>query len=89
VDGSFSVGDYISDTFEIGGAQIRNLTMGLGIDTDIPYGLAGVGYALNEASVAGDSPASGTYPNLPIAMVQEGLIVTTAYSLWLNDLGKG
>lgn len=58
--------------------------MGLGRDTDIPYGLVGIGYALNEA-VAG---TSDVYPNLPIAMVDEGLINTIAYSLWLNDLGK-
>lgn len=58
--------------------------MGLGRDTDIPYGLVGIGYALNEA-VAG---SSDVYPNLPITMVDEGLINTIAYSLWLNDLGK-
>lgn len=62
--------------------------MGLGRKTDIPYGLIGVGYALNEAIVAGTRSASSAYPNLPVEMVNEGLIKTNAYSLWLNDLGE-
>lgn len=86
VDGSHSKGDYFTDRFEIGGAVVQNMTMGLGIDTDIAYGLAGVGYALNEAIVAGTQSASSAYPNLPVVMQQEGLINSVAYSLWLNDL---
>jgi len=86
VDGSHSKGDYFEDLFQIGGAVV-NVTMGLGIDTDIAYGLVGVGYALNEAIVAGSQSASSSYPNLPVTMQSEGLISTIAYSLWLNDLG--
>jgi elongation factor G len=86
VDGSHSKGDYFADRFEIGGAVV-NVTMGLGIDTDIPYGLVGVGYALNEANVSDTQSASSAYPNLPVTMEREGLIETIAYSLWLNDLG--
>ncbi|KAK3945466.1 mitochondrial elongation factor g 1-like protein [Diplogelasinospora grovesii] len=86
VDGSSSKGDYFTDVFEIGGATLQNMTMGLGITTDIPYGLVGVGYALNEAIVGTTQSAASTYPNLPVNMVNEGLINTVAYSLWLNDL---
>lgn len=64
-----------------------NLTMGLGKQTDIPYGLAGVGYALNEAIVGGNSSNFTTYPNLPATMLNDGLINTNAFSLWLNNLG--
>lgn len=85
VDGSSSVGDYFTDVFEIGGGTLKNMTMGLGIKTDIAYGLVGVGYALNEAILGSDSDSS-PYPNLPVHMVNEGLINTVAYSLWLNDL---
>ena len=53
------------------------------MQTNIPYGLVGVGYAVNEASL---STMGRTYPNLPVAMEREGLIKTIAYSLWLNDL---
>ncbi|ORY70238.1 aspartic peptidase domain-containing protein [Pseudomassariella vexata] len=87
VDGSHSKGDYFTDNFEIGGATLTNVTMGLGLDTDIPYGLVGVGYALNEAAVAGG--LSEVYDNLPVQMQKEGLIATNAYSLWLNDLDAG
>ncbi|KAL7620139.1 hypothetical protein AAE478_009132 [Parahypoxylon ruwenzoriense] len=86
VDGSHSRGDYVADTFEIGGAALKNMTMGLGLETDIPYGLVGVGYALNEAIVAGSGSTSEVYDNLPVLMQKEGLIATNAYSLWLNDL---
>ncbi|KAK8064630.1 hypothetical protein PG994_007268 [Apiospora phragmitis] len=86
VDGSHSKGDYFTDDFEIGGAKITNMTMGLGKDTDIPYGLVGVGYALNEAIVADTQKVSSAYRNLPVQMMDEGMISTNAYSLWLNDL---
>jgi len=86
VDGSHSRGDYFTDAFEIGGATIKNVTMGLGKNTDIPYGLVGVGYAANEAIVSTEQSLSSQYPNLPVTMVNEGLISTNAYSLWLNDL---
>ncbi|KAJ8127100.1 hypothetical protein O1611_g6536 [Lasiodiplodia mahajangana] len=84
VDGSSSRGDYISETFTIGDVELTNMTMGLGLQTDIAYGLVGVGYALNEASVA---HTSEIYPNLPVVMRDEGHIKSNAYSLWLNDLG--
>ncbi|KAK4193264.1 mitochondrial elongation factor g 1-like protein [Podospora australis] len=86
VDGSSATGDYFTDVFEIGGATLQNMTMGLGIKTDIAYGLVGVGYALNEAIVGTTQSASSVYPNLPVNMVKEKLINTVAYSLWLNDL---
>ncbi|KAI1361817.1 aspartic peptidase domain-containing protein [Xylaria arbuscula] len=83
VDGSHSTGDYIGETFGIGNIKLTNVTMGLGLDTDISYGLVGVGYALNEASV---SQTRQIYDNLPVVMRNEGHIKTNAYSLWLNDL---
>ena len=86
VDGSFAKGDYFTDDFNIGGASLTNMTMGLGVSTDIPYGLVGVGYALNEAIVSDTRLASSAYDNLPVQLMKEGLIPTTAYSLWLNDL---
>ncbi len=87
VDGSKSQGDYFTDVFEIGGTSLQNITMGLGKQTDIPFGLVGVGYASNEAIVSDTRSPSSQYPNLPVSMMTEGLIPTNAYSLWLNDLG--
>ncbi|KAI8955717.1 aspartic peptidase domain-containing protein [Xylaria longipes] len=83
VDGSSSRGAYIAETFGIGDVEIQNVTMGLGLETDIAYGLVGVGYAANEASV---SQSAEIYNNLPIVMRDSGRIKTNAYSLWLNDL---
>ena len=62
--------------------------MGLGLQTDISYGLVGVGYAVNEAIVGQTLSFSSVYPNLPVQMVNENLINTVAFSLWLNDLGR-
>ncbi|KAL2261919.1 hypothetical protein VTK26DRAFT_3012 [Humicola hyalothermophila] len=86
VDGTSSKGDYFTDVFEIAGAAVQNMTMGLGRESDIPYGLVGVGYAINEAIVGETQSLSSVYPNLPVSMVNENLINTVAYSLWLNDL---
>ena len=83
VDNSFAKGDYFQDKFVIGGATVQNMTMGLGLQTDIDFGLIGVGYMLDEGLTA---TAEEIYPNLPIAMQEAGLINTVAYSLWLNDL---
>ncbi|KAI2638640.1 aspartic peptidase domain-containing protein [Xylaria nigripes] len=83
VDGSHSNGDYIAETFSIGDVTLDNVTMGLGLDTDIAYGLLGIGYVSNEASVA---QTGQIYQNLPLVMRDEGHIATNGYSLWLNDL---
>jgi hypothetical protein len=80
-DGSSSTGDYFTDQFEIGGSTLSNLTMGYGNQTDIPYGLVGVGYANNEAI-----QAATNYDNLPLQLVNLSVIESPAYSLWLNDL---
>ncbi|KAM7193896.1 Aspartic peptidase domain containing protein [Rhypophila sp. PSN 637] len=90
LDGSSARGDYFTDVFDIGGATVQNMTMGLGNQTDIGYGLVGVGYALNEAIVGDTQSASSAYPNLPITMVNEGLINTVAYSIWsMIDASSG
>ncbi|KAJ4003054.1 hypothetical protein NW752_012298 [Fusarium irregulare] len=83
VDDSYVKGDYFEDHFELDGAVINNLTMGLAIKTNISYGLIGVGYAKNEAS---SSTTDVIYPNLPVAMYESGYVNTIAYSVWLNDL---
>lgn len=47
-------------------------------------GVLGIGYPANEAQV--DRHGRSVYANLPKAMVEKGLIKSSAYSLWLNDL---
>lgn len=47
-------------------------------------GVLGIGYPANEVQVGRNGQSA--YANLPKAMVQKGLIKSSAYSLWLNDL---
>jgi len=61
--------------------------MGLGVDSDIPYGLIGIGYPAAEAISREVNNSMTPYPNFPQELVSEGIIPTAAYSLWLNDLG--
>jgi hypothetical protein len=60
--------------------------MGLATSTTIGIGIMGIGYNTSEANI--DSGNGTEYPNLPIAMVNAGLIKSAAYSLWLDDLRK-
>ncbi|KAL5353040.1 hypothetical protein ACLOAV_001069 [Pseudogymnoascus australis] len=84
VDGTGSMGSYFTDSFGIGGKTIQNFQMGLGEETTISIGILGIGYA---NSVANIFTGSGTsYANLPLALVDAGLINTPAYSLWLDDI---
>ncbi|CZT44480.1 related to acid proteinase PEPI precursor [Rhynchosporium secalis] len=84
VDGSGAVGDYFQDTFTIGGATLSQFQMGIALDTTIGTGIMGIGYNTSEANI--DTGNGTVYPNLPLALVNQGLVKTTAYSLWLNDL---
>lgn len=60
--------------------------MGIALDTTIGTGIMGIGYNTSEANI--DTGNGTIYPNLPLAMVNQGLIKSAAYSLWLNDLRK-
>ena len=78
LDGSNALGDYITDKFEIGGATVDALQMGLAKKTITGTGVLGIGFTANEA-------AADEYPNLVDQMVDQGLIPSRAYSLYLND----
>ncbi|KAH7379756.1 aspartic peptidase domain-containing protein [Cadophora sp. MPI-SDFR-AT-0126] len=84
VDGSGAAGDYFQDTFSIGGGTLQQFQMGIALDTTIGTGIMGIGYNTSEANI--DTGNGTIYPNLPLAMVNQGLIKSAAYSLWLNDL---
>lgn len=79
------MGDYITDDFSIGGVTIKNLTMAVATDAKVvPTGIMGIGFDTDESIVVEDH--SKPYPNIVDLMVEQGLISTRAYSLWLNDL---
>jgi len=86
VDGSGSSGNYFQDVLTIGGGTLNNFEMGLATTSSIGTGIMGIGYNTSEANV--DTGNHTEYPNLPLAMVNQGLINSAAYSLWLNDLRK-
>ncbi|KAI1163555.1 aspartic peptidase domain-containing protein [Nemania serpens] len=79
LDGSGAEGDYIKDTFHIGGASIKALQVGLAENSSINSGLLGIGFNVN---VAADEP----YPNIIDLFVNQDLIDSKTYSLYLNDL---
>lgn len=77
-DGSYVYGEYMNDVLTIdGGMVVSNLTMGLVNETssltDSYMGVLGIGY--NDSS----------YDNLPNRLQQDGLINSTAYSMWVDD----
>jgi hypothetical protein len=84
-------GDYINETFGIGGSILKSMTMGLAkqsseTDTSSPFqGIVGVGFNTGEAIFAQQGI---TYPNVISQLQAQGRITTKAYSLWLNDRGQ-
>ena len=83
-DGTFANGAYITDVLNIGSTTLSNFEMGLGLNSSSTENVWGIGYPVNEAT----STSNQTYPNAPFAMVQQGLIASPAYSLYLNDLNS-
>jgi hypothetical protein len=69
----------------LGGTTIHNLTMA--VATKAVYvvsGIMGIGFDADESiAFSGGKP----YPNIIDVMVQQNIISTRAYSLWLDDLG--
>jgi Eukaryotic aspartyl protease len=85
VDGSQMQGDYIADTFGMGDSvNLRNLTMGLATQATRGLGVMGIGYSAGESIVALDP--TEVYPNVIDELVNQGVISSRAYSLYLNDL---
>lgn len=84
VDGSGASGDYVSDTIAIDGQKLDRLQFGVGYTSTSGQGILGIGYEINEVQV--NRAQKSPYRNLPSKMVEDGLIQSNAYSLWLNDL---
>ena len=84
VDGTGSSGDYVSDVVRFGGINLDHQQFGIGYKSTSYQGIIGIGYPINEVAVAYNHEAP--YANVPANLVQNGLISSNAYSLWLNDL---
>ncbi|KAL4926541.1 pepsin-like aspartic protease [Aspergillus undulatus] len=83
-DGTGAAGDYATDTLRIGGATISDFQLGIGYTSSSAEGVLGIGYPSNEVQVA--RFGKDAYPNLPQYLMQNGVIRSSTYSLWLNDL---
>lgn len=84
-DTSGATGDFITDNFGIGGVTIQNLIMGLATQTTTGSGLMGIGYDTLEAGFQ-NGDLSKPYKSIIDTMVDQGLINTKSYSLYLDDL---
>ncbi|KAL5606171.1 hypothetical protein BROUX41_006062 [Berkeleyomyces rouxiae] len=77
-DNTHASGFYFNDSVTVAGQTLDGLVMGLGSDTDNYYGIMGIGLTKDEATAS-------AYANLPVALVQGGVIKSPAYSIWLDD----
>ncbi|KAF3925091.1 Candidapepsin [Arthrobotrys entomopaga] len=83
VDGQFASGDYARDVVHIGGVAVNNVQFGIGFNGTSEEGILGIGF---EARQSGVSKGQSQYPGLITQMVNQNLINSRAYSIWLNDL---
>ena len=83
-DGSGATGDYGTDTLTIGGTAIKDFEFAVGYKSSSYEGVCGVGYPLIEAGA--NENGMKPYQNLPAKLAADGLIASSSYSLWLNDL---
>ncbi|RYP16093.1 hypothetical protein DL767_010234 [Monosporascus sp. MG133] len=75
MDGHIAYGDRIRETLWVGGAAVPHLPMGLVHETNARLGVLALGFNRSYSGV----------PNFPDRMLAEGLVNSTAYSLWLDD----
>lgn len=88
VDGTGAVGDYVTDTINVGGLAITNFQFGVGTRSTSTEGVLGIGYSTNEVQV--HRGLGAPYANLPQRMVDNGLIKSNAYSeldFWSPTMG--
>ncbi|KAF2718542.1 acid protease [Polychaeton citri CBS 116435] len=83
VDGSGSSGDYVTDVVKFSNITLESQQFGIGYQSTSQEGILGIGYPVNEVAL---SNGGKKYANVPQNMLDNGLISTNSYSLWLNDL---
>ncbi|KAK9323359.1 aspartic peptidase domain-containing protein [Lipomyces orientalis] len=84
-DRTYARGDYAYESVTLGSATVTNMTIAVATDGNATEGVFGIGYPSNEAIISQYGPEY-RYPNLPDLLVEQGLIQSRVYSLWLNDL---
>ena len=74
--------EYISDTINMGGTELKSTVMELATDKDHTMGVMGLGYSPTD--VSGQDQATTGILN---QMRDQGLIAAAAYSLWYDEPG--
>jgi hypothetical protein len=80
-DGTFANGDVVTDVVQIGGLHVTNLSLGIGYNTTANP-VWGIGYSVGDYEHTVDP----SYLSTAAQMAKQGLIKSTAYSIWLNSL---
>ncbi|KAL8802908.1 MAG: hypothetical protein Q9182_003524 [Xanthomendoza sp. 2 TL-2023] len=81
LDGKSFQGDFISDTILVAGEhELTGMQFGIGYQSTLRNNMLGVGYGAHKAEY------KEGYPKLPQLLVEQGIIQSQAYSLWLDDL---
>lgn len=85
-DNAQAKGGFVKDTLLIGGRHVKGVQFGLATATNVKIPVWGLGLPDNEVVVL--LGTSQGYPNFVSTLLNDGLIKTTAYGLWLNDLNS-
>ncbi|ODV94933.1 hypothetical protein PACTADRAFT_27622, partial [Pachysolen tannophilus NRRL Y-2460] len=83
-DGSTAQGTWGTDEFTIAGITIHNQSLAVANKTDASISILGIGYVGLESTEQSTTTEDYTYPNLPVKLVEQGIINKNAYSLYLN-----
>lgn len=84
-DYTYAEGYWGTDKVSIGSIDVSDCSLGLATKSNSSNPVLGIGFKELE-STNQDSNTPFTYNNLPILLVQQGYIDSSAYSLYLNDL---
>jgi yapsin 1 len=86
-DRTYALGFWGYDNVNIGGLQVDDFSFAVANQSNSSMGVVGIGLEGLETTNTGAlvSGNAYTYANLPLKLVQDGLINTPAYSLYLNE----
>ncbi|OHF02499.1 aspartic proteinase [Colletotrichum orchidophilum] len=81
-------GEWMSDTLGVAGIQLHKMIMGYAQSADVLIGILGLGFNSSGASssVTSSPSSSDGLPTVPERLLQDGLINSPAYSIWLDDV---
>jgi hypothetical protein len=79
-------GSYFSDVVEFADTKALNVTFGVAaVSNALLHGIVGVGFDRNESWMA--DPSHTPYPNFIDTLVNDEIINSHTFSLYLDDLG--